>query len=76
MVYKVLLNAGISVAVYLPWLLVFISQARTLQETGWWQEAGLSLKDIYKYLVWPFQDRTGLEPIFFFTNSVPVSSVT
>lgn len=72
MVYKVLLNAGISVAVYLPWLLVFISQARTLQETGWWQEAGLSLKDIYKYLVWPFQDRTGLEPILFLVLLVVV----
>lgn len=64
-VSRILLNAVVSVAVYLPWLAVFLSQAKTLKETGWWQEAEFGLADVYEYLVWPFQDRTGNEPILF-----------
>ena len=64
-VSRILLNAVVSIAAYLPWLLVFLKQAKTVKETGWWQEAGLGLKDVYEYLVWPFQDRTGYEPILF-----------
>lgn len=64
-VCRILINAAVSVAGYLPWLLVFLNQAKTIKETGWWQEAGLGIKDVYEFLVWPFQDRTGYEPIFF-----------
>lgn len=64
-VFRVLLNTVVSVITYLPWLLVFFGQAKTLRETGWWQEAGLKLKDVYEFLIWPFQDRTGYEPMFF-----------
>ena len=62
---RVLLNAVVSVIAYLPWLLVFLGQAKTLKETGWWQEAGLGLQDVYEFVVWPFEDRTGYEPIIF-----------
>lgn len=64
-VYRVLLNAVVSVIAYLPWLVVFLGQAKTLKETGWWQEAGLGLQDVYEFLIWPFEDRTGYEPVFF-----------
>lgn len=69
---RVLLNALVSVIAYLPWLLVFLGQAKTLKETGWWQEAGLGLRDVYEFVVWPFEDRTGYEPIFFLILFVSV----
>ncbi len=65
-VYAIIKNAVASVIGYLPWLVVFLNQAKSLKETGWWQEASLGLKDVYEYIVWPFQDNTGYEPIMFF----------
>lgn len=62
---SILVNAVISVAGYLPWLVVFLGQAKTLKETGWWQESAFGFKDALEYLVWPFKDRTGYEPFFF-----------
>lgn len=64
-VINILINGVISVAGYLPWLLVFFGQAKTLKETGWWQEAGLSLADIYEYVIFPFAEKTGYEEMLF-----------
>lgn len=66
-IFVILRNAIISIIAYLPWVVVFLNQAMTLKETGWWQEASLGLRDVYNYIVWPFVDRTGYEPIFFLT---------
>jgi len=65
-VYAIIRNAVASVIGYLPWLVVFLNQAKSLKETGWWQEASLGVKDVYEYIVWPFRDNTGYEPILFF----------
>lgn len=64
-VIRILINGAVSVAGYLPWLLVFLGQAKTIKETGWWQEAGLSLTDIYEYFTFPFTEKTGYEAVLF-----------
>lgn len=64
-VINILICAVVSAVGYLPWLLVFLGQAKTLKETGWWQEAGISLADIYEYLVFPFTEKTGYEAVLF-----------
>ena len=65
-VINILINGVISVVGYLPWLLVFFGQAKTLKETGWWQESGLGFADIYEYVVFPFAEKTGYEAMLFF----------
>lgn len=65
MVISILQNGVISVVGYLPWLLVFLGQAKTLKETGWWQESGLGFADIYEYVVFPFTEKTGYEALLF-----------
>lgn len=62
---RILINAGISIVGYLPWLIVFLRQAKTINETGWWQEAGVTISQIWNYIVFPFVDRTGYEPYLF-----------
>lgn len=64
-VISILINAVVSIAGYLPWLIVFLGQAKSLKETGWWQEAGLGLAEIYEYLVFPFSEKTGYEAVLF-----------
>lgn len=65
-IFSIVRNAVVSVLLYLPWLIVFFNQAKKVKEEGWWQEAAISLKDVYDYIVWPFYDNTGYERVLFF----------
>lgn len=59
-----LLIAGSSI-LYLPWLIILINQLDIINETGWWNEASITLSYVMSYIFYPFEENTGTEKYVF-----------
>ena len=63
---KLYVSVLTSSILYAPWLWVLLQQTKTISETGWWNEANLSLYNIIVgYVAWPFSEKTGIAQYLF-----------